>query len=66
MTPSQLAISLVGIRTITAMSGVDRRLIQRIKAGTVTPHQATADRIAEARRRYLREKLSRRLGEGFS
>lgn len=66
MNASQLAIALVGTRTMTAMSGVDRRLIQRIKAGTVTPHQGTADRIAEARRMYLREKLVRRLGEGFS
>ncbi len=62
MTTSQLAIAIVGTRTMTAMSGVDRRLIQRIKAGTITPHQPIADRIADARRRYLREKLTRKVG----
>jgi len=58
---SQLAIALVGTRTMTAMSGVDRRLIQRIKAGTVTPHQATADKIAAGRRAWLRQKLERKV-----
>ncbi len=58
MTPAQRAIGITGIGRMAAMSGVDRRLLQRIKAGTVTPRQHIADRIMDARARYIRESLT--------
>lgn len=61
MTEAQAAIELTGIGAMVTLSGVDRRLIQRIRAGKITPHKATADRIAAGRRAWLKQKLERRL-----
>lgn len=59
ITPEQRAIALVGPRAMTKLSGVDRRLIQRIAAGQIVPHQATADKIAAGRKAWLKQRLER-------
>ena len=61
MTTAQAAINLTGVGAMVALSGVDRRLVQRIHAGKIVPHQATADKIAAGRRAWLRQKLERKV-----
>lgn len=61
MTTAQAAIELTGVGAMVALSGVDRRLIQRIHAGQIVPHQGTAYRIAAGRRAWLRQRLERKV-----
>lgn len=62
MTPAQRAIALTGPGAMHALTGIDRRLLQRIARGTIAPHQATADRIAEGRAKWLRQRIERKVG----
>lgn len=59
ITPAQRAIALTGPSAMAKLSGVDRRLIQRIAAGKIVPHQATADKIAAGRKAWLKQRLER-------
>jgi hypothetical protein len=61
MSAEQSAINITGVGAMVALSGIDRRLVQRIKSGAIVPHQATAEKIAKARATYLRQKLTRRV-----
>ena len=61
MTTAQAAIELTGVGAMVKLSGVDRRMVQRIRAGQIVPHQATADKIAAGRRAWLRQRLERKV-----
>ena len=61
MTTAQAAIEMTGVGAMVKLSGVDRRMVQRIHSGQIVPHQATADKIAAGRRAWLRQRLERKV-----